>query len=49
MAAWEAKTPAEKENEESGNLRGHPILITEDSATAWVSATVIPQKGDTPE
>ena len=49
MKASEAKTPAEKEKEESGNLRGHPIFITKDSATAWISANVIPQKGDTPE
>ena len=49
MKASEATTPAEKEKEESGNRRGHPIFITKDSATAWISANVIPQKGDTPE
>ena len=49
MKASEAKTPAEQEKEESGHLREHPIFITKDSATAWVSANVILQKGDTPE
>ena len=49
MKASEAKTPAEKEKEESGNLRGRPILSTKDSATAWVSANVVPVKGDTPD
>ena len=38
-------TPAAKETEE----RGHPILITKDSMTSWISANVMPQKGDTPE
>ena len=38
-------TPAAKETEE----RGHPILITKDSMASWISANVIPQKGDTPE
>ena len=38
MKASEAKTPAEKEKEESGHLRGRLILITKDPATACVSA-----------
>ena len=38
-------TPAAKETEE----RGRPILITKVSMTSWISANVIPQKGDTPE
>ena len=38
-------TPAAKETEE----RGHQIFITKDSMTSWISANVIPQKGDTPE
>ena len=46
MKASEAKTPAEKVKEESGSSRGRPILITKDSATAWVSANVVPVKGD---
>ena len=46
MKASEAKTPAAKEKEESLNLRGSPILITKCLATAWVSANVVPVKGD---
>ena len=34
MKASGAKTPAEKEKEESGHLRGRPLLIAKDSATA---------------
>ena len=41
MKASEAKTPAEKETEE----RGHPILITKDSMTPWISANVITSEG----
>ena len=49
MKASEATTPAEKEKEESSNSRGSPILITKCSATAWLSANVVPVKGDAPE
>ena len=44
MKASEATTPAEKEKEESLNSRGSPILITKCSATAWLSANVVPVK-----
>jgi len=46
MKASEATTPAEEEKEESLNLRGSPILVTKCSATAWMSANVLPVKGD---
>ena len=49
MKASEATTPAEKEKEERLNSRGSPILITKCSATAWLSANVVPVKGDAPE
>ena len=49
MEASEAETPAEREKEESLNSRGNPILVTKCSATAWISANVVPVKGDAPE
>ena len=49
MKASEATTPTEVEIEESSNLRGSPILVTKCSATAWISANVVPTKGDSPE
>merc|ERR1712086_1181733 len=49
MKASEAETPAERVKEESLNLRGNSILVTKCVAAAWISANVVPVKGDAPE